>query len=224
MRARAAGRVRAAVGQPRPPRRPRPLPHLGRHRAGRVLGARRQQRLHEPDGAVEPARGVRGGATATPTVPRRSGSAGRAARVAARRARDVRPLRRAPRHPPAGRGLHPPRAWPFDETPRDHYPLLLHYPYFELYRKQVVKQADLVLALHCAATRSTPSTSAQLRLLRADHRARLVAVGVHAGGHGGRGRPPRARARLPGEAALMDLDDLATTPATACTWPRWPAR
>ncbi|SDJ37540.1 alpha,alpha-trehalose phosphorylase [Frankineae bacterium MT45] len=28
------------------------------------------------------------------------------------------------------------------------YPLLLHWPYFDLYRKQVVKQADLVLALH----------------------------------------------------------------------------
>ena len=28
------------------------------------------------------------------------------------------------------------------------YPLLLHAPYFDLYRKQVVKQADLVLALH----------------------------------------------------------------------------
>ena len=28
------------------------------------------------------------------------------------------------------------------------YPLLLHFPYFDLYRKQVVKQADLVLALH----------------------------------------------------------------------------
>ena len=33
-------------------------------------------------------------------------------------------------------------------TPPDDYPLLLHYPYFDLYRKQVVKQADLVLALH----------------------------------------------------------------------------
>lgn len=38
--------------------------------------------------------------------------------------------------------------WDFDATPRDHYPLLLHYPYFDLYRKQVVKQADLVLAMH----------------------------------------------------------------------------
>ncbi|MGY1722356.1 glycoside hydrolase family 65 protein [Blastococcus sp. SYSU DS0533] len=38
--------------------------------------------------------------------------------------------------------------WDFAATPREHYPLLLHYPYFELYRKQVVKQADLVMALH----------------------------------------------------------------------------
>ncbi|MFE0515220.1 glycoside hydrolase family 65 protein [Streptomyces sp. NPDC058964] len=37
--------------------------------------------------------------------------------------------------------------WDFDATPAEHYPLLLHYPYFDLYRKQVVKQADLVLAM-----------------------------------------------------------------------------
>jgi alpha,alpha-trehalose phosphorylase len=38
--------------------------------------------------------------------------------------------------------------WDFENTPPEHYPLLLRYPYFQLYRKQVVKQADLVLALH----------------------------------------------------------------------------
>ena len=38
--------------------------------------------------------------------------------------------------------------WDFDATPPDQYPLLLHRPYFELYRKQVIKQADLVLALY----------------------------------------------------------------------------
>jgi alpha,alpha-trehalose phosphorylase len=38
--------------------------------------------------------------------------------------------------------------WDFAGTPPERYPLLLHYPYFQLYRKQVVKQADLVLALH----------------------------------------------------------------------------
>ena len=37
--------------------------------------------------------------------------------------------------------------WDFKATPEDHYPLLLHYPYFQLYRMQVVKQADVVLAM-----------------------------------------------------------------------------
>jgi alpha,alpha-trehalose phosphorylase len=37
--------------------------------------------------------------------------------------------------------------WDFKGTPENHYPLLLHYPYFQLYRKQVVKQADVVLAM-----------------------------------------------------------------------------
>jgi alpha,alpha-trehalose phosphorylase len=36
----------------------------------------------------------------------------------------------------------------FDAVGEDGYPLLLHFPYFDLYRKQVIKQADLVLALH----------------------------------------------------------------------------
>ncbi|USQ84915.1 family 65 glycosyl hydrolase [Streptomyces phaeoluteigriseus] len=38
--------------------------------------------------------------------------------------------------------------WDFDGTRPDQYPLLLHFPYFDLYRKQVVKQADLVLAMY----------------------------------------------------------------------------
>ena len=37
--------------------------------------------------------------------------------------------------------------WNFELTPPDHYPLMLHYAYFDLYRKQVVKQADVVLAM-----------------------------------------------------------------------------
>ncbi|WP_137724511.1 glycoside hydrolase family 65 protein [Prescottella subtropica] len=37
--------------------------------------------------------------------------------------------------------------WDFAGTPPSNYPLLLHYPYFHLYRKQVVKQADVVLAM-----------------------------------------------------------------------------
>jgi alpha,alpha-trehalose phosphorylase len=38
--------------------------------------------------------------------------------------------------------------WDFAGTAPEQYPLFLHFPYFDLYRKQVVKQADLVLALH----------------------------------------------------------------------------
>jgi alpha,alpha-trehalose phosphorylase len=38
--------------------------------------------------------------------------------------------------------------WDFTAMRAEDYPLFLHYPYFELYRKQVVKQPDLVLALH----------------------------------------------------------------------------
>jgi alpha,alpha-trehalose phosphorylase len=40
--------------------------------------------------------------------------------------------------------------WDFDATAASQYPLLLHFPYFDLYRKQVVKQPDLVLALYSA--------------------------------------------------------------------------
>ncbi len=38
--------------------------------------------------------------------------------------------------------------WDFEGTPASDYPLLLHRTYFDLYRKQVLKQADLVLAMH----------------------------------------------------------------------------
>jgi alpha,alpha-trehalose phosphorylase len=38
--------------------------------------------------------------------------------------------------------------WDFANTSPDSYPLLLHFPYFQLYRKQVIKQPDLVLAMH----------------------------------------------------------------------------
>jgi alpha,alpha-trehalose phosphorylase len=37
--------------------------------------------------------------------------------------------------------------WDFASTAPEQYPLMLHFPYFDIYRKQVVKQADLVLAL-----------------------------------------------------------------------------
>lgn len=36
--------------------------------------------------------------------------------------------------------------WPWDEVPPESYPLLLHYHYLDIYRHQVLKQADVVLA------------------------------------------------------------------------------
>jgi len=49
---------------------------------------------------------------------------------------------------PQAEGFTSHEVWDFAATTPDQYPLLLHFPYFDLYRKQVVKQADLVLAMH----------------------------------------------------------------------------
>jgi alpha,alpha-trehalose phosphorylase len=49
---------------------------------------------------------------------------------------------------PQSEGFTSHQVWDFANTRPDQYPLLLSFPYFDLYRKQVVKQADLVLALH----------------------------------------------------------------------------
>ena len=54
----------------------------------------------------------------------------------------------------AERGIHPQddtflerEVWDFERTPVDHYPLLLHYHPLVIYRHQVIKQADVVLAM-----------------------------------------------------------------------------
>jgi alpha,alpha-trehalose phosphorylase len=49
---------------------------------------------------------------------------------------------------PQAEGFTEHAPWDFARTSPEQYPLLLHFPYFDLYRKQVVKQADLVLAMH----------------------------------------------------------------------------
>jgi alpha,alpha-trehalose phosphorylase len=49
---------------------------------------------------------------------------------------------------PQAEGFTNHEVWDFADTRADQYPLMLHFPYFQLYRRQVVKQADLVLALH----------------------------------------------------------------------------
>lgn len=46
--------------------------------------------------------------------------------------------------------------WDFAGTPADRYPLLLHYHPLEIYRHQVIKQADLALAMFFQGHRFTP--------------------------------------------------------------------
>ncbi|HMK98445.1 MAG TPA: glycosyl hydrolase family 65 protein [Acidimicrobiales bacterium] len=46
--------------------------------------------------------------------------------------------------------------WDFAATSEDQYPLLLHFSYFDLYRSQVVKQADLVMAMYLRGEAFTP--------------------------------------------------------------------
>jgi alpha,alpha-trehalose phosphorylase len=51
--------------------------------------------------------------------------------------------------------------WDFAHTSSDEYPLLLHFTYFDLYRKQVIKQADLVLAMQLRSDAFTPEQKAR---------------------------------------------------------------
>ena len=50
--------------------------------------------------------------------------------------------------------------WDFEGS-RERYPLLLTTPYFDLYRRQVIKQADLVLAMHWAGDHFTDEQKAR---------------------------------------------------------------
>ncbi len=101
------------------------------------------------------------------------------------------------------------QVWDFANTPADHYPLLLHYPYFDLYRKQVVKQADLVLAMHLRGSAFTPEQKARNfdyyeAITVRDSSLSACTQAVIAAEVGQLGL---AYDYL-GEAALMDLDDL----------------
>jgi alpha,alpha-trehalose phosphorylase len=51
--------------------------------------------------------------------------------------------------------------WDFAHTRPDQYPLFLHFTYFDLYRKQVCKQADLVLAMYLRSDAFTPEQKAR---------------------------------------------------------------
>ncbi|MEU8178166.1 glycosyl hydrolase family 65 protein [Microbispora hainanensis] len=99
--------------------------------------------------------------------------------------------------------------WDFANTTPEQYPLLLHFPYFDLYRKQVVKQADLVLAMHLCGEAFTPEQKARNfayyeALTVRDSSLSACTQAVLAAEVG---QLDLAYAYL-GEAALMDLRDL----------------
>jgi alpha,alpha-trehalose phosphorylase len=100
--------------------------------------------------------------------------------------------------------------WDFASTPPDKYPLLLNYHYFDLYRKQVVKQADLVFAMYLCPDAFTAEEKARnfdyyepLTVRDSSLSACTQAVIAAEVGH-----LDLAFDYL-GEAALMDLRDLA---------------
>jgi alpha,alpha-trehalose phosphorylase len=110
---------------------------------------------------------------------------------------------------PQAEGFTDHELWDFENTDSEHYPLLLHYPYFDLYRKQVVKQADLVLALFLRGDKFTAEEKARdfeyyepLTVRDSSLSACCQAVIAAEVGHMG-----LAYDYL-GEAALMDLEDL----------------
>jgi alpha,alpha-trehalose phosphorylase len=99
--------------------------------------------------------------------------------------------------------------WDFEATPPENYPLLLHYPYFDLYRKQVVKQADLVLAMMECPDAFTDKQKARnfayydaMTVRDSSLSACCQAVLAAETGH------LRLAYAYLGEAALMDLNDL----------------
>src|SRR5829696_147369 len=99
--------------------------------------------------------------------------------------------------------------WDFANTTAEQYPLLLHFPYFDLYRKQVVKQADLVLAMQLHPDAFTGEQKARnfayydrLTVRDSSLSACVQAVIAAEMGHLDLAEDYLA------EAALMDLDDL----------------
>jgi len=62
---------------------------------------------------------------------------------------------------PQSEGFTRHQEWDFARTTPDEYPLLLHFPYFQLYRRQVVKQPDLVMAMVWRGDAFTPEEKAR---------------------------------------------------------------
>jgi alpha,alpha-trehalose phosphorylase len=99
--------------------------------------------------------------------------------------------------------------WDFANTTAEQYPLLLHFPYFDLYRKQVVKQADLVLAMQLHPDAFTQEQKARnfAYYERLTVRDSSLSASVQAVIAAEIGHLDLAEDYL-AEAALMDLDDL----------------
>ena len=126
----------------------RRLPDRRRDRAGRVHGAGRQQRLHEPHGRAEPAHGRRGRGPPPAARRRARTSTRRRSRAGAtpRRRWSSRTTRScaSPRSPSRSRATATGRS---THARRTSTRCSCTIPYYLLYTSQVIKQADLVLAL-----------------------------------------------------------------------------
>ena len=183
---------------PRPARRPRPVPHRGRHRPGRVQRGQGQQRLHEPDGAAQPRRRRRPGGKARGRGPRARRHHRGGGLLARRRRGHVPALRRAPPGAPAARRLHQLRPLGLQGDPGGPLPAAAALPVLPAV-PQAGGEAGRRGARHAAAPRRLHrrAEAPQLRLLRGHHRQGLKPVPVHPGGDGRRGRPPGPRLRLP---------------------------
>ena len=110
-------------------------------------------------------------------------------------------------------------------TAEENYPLLSHYPYLQLYRNRWSSRPTLCSRCFLRGDAFTDEEkSAQLRLLRGDHRPRLVAVGVLPGGPRRRGGLPATwRTSTSSSRRWPTSATPSTTRRTACTSPRWPA-
>ena len=110
---------------------------------------------------------------------------------------------------PQAEGFTDHQDWDFDSTPPETYPLLLHYPYFDLYRKQVVKQADLVMALFYAGEYFTQEEKARNFAFyeRLTVRDSSLSACIQAAVAAEVGHVELAYDYF-AEAALLDLDDL----------------
>jgi alpha,alpha-trehalose phosphorylase len=99
--------------------------------------------------------------------------------------------------------------WDFEKTTPEQYPLFLHFHYFDLYRRQVVKQADVVLAMFLRGDAFTPEEKARnfnyyeaMTVRDSSLSASMQAIIAAEVGH------LQLAYDYLGEAALVDLHDL----------------